>query len=205
MRLIERVDAVRERWNVLRHPFYQRWSAGELTREELSFYAGEYRHAVVELAEASERVAVLADDPELDLHAAQERSHVELWDRFAEALGADLDREPLPETVACAASWTAAADELEGLVTLYSVEAGQPAVSQTKLAGLSEHYGVTDSDPAASYFALHSTLDVEHAEHDRVLIEGRMADADSDRLVSVAEAAVKAHWRLLDGVERASL
>jgi hypothetical protein len=28
--IIDRLDAVRERWNVLRHPFYRRWSAGLL-------------------------------------------------------------------------------------------------------------------------------------------------------------------------------
>ena len=33
MDLFEQVDAARERWNVLRHPFYLRWEAGELSRE----------------------------------------------------------------------------------------------------------------------------------------------------------------------------
>ena len=53
MELIERLDAVRERWNLLEHPFYKRWSCGELSREELAHYAGEYRHAVVALAETA--------------------------------------------------------------------------------------------------------------------------------------------------------
>jgi pyrroloquinoline quinone (PQQ) biosynthesis protein C len=50
VQLIERIDAARERWNLLEHPFYKRWNCGELTREELGWYAGEYRHAVVALA-----------------------------------------------------------------------------------------------------------------------------------------------------------
>ena len=54
MKLIERIDAARERWNVLEHPFYTRWSCGELTRDELAHYAGEYRHAVVALADTAE-------------------------------------------------------------------------------------------------------------------------------------------------------
>ena len=37
-----------------------RWSAGELTAGELGRYAGEYRHAVLALAEASERAAAKA-------------------------------------------------------------------------------------------------------------------------------------------------
>src|SRR6185503_7856888 len=48
-----RLEEVRARWNVLEHPFYQRWSAGELSRDELARYAGEYRHAVVALADAA--------------------------------------------------------------------------------------------------------------------------------------------------------
>src|SRR3712207_6958323 len=36
MTLFERLDAVQERWNVLRHPFYTRWERGELTRDERS-------------------------------------------------------------------------------------------------------------------------------------------------------------------------
>ena len=34
----DRLEAARRRWNVLEHPFYLRWSAGELSREELAFY-----------------------------------------------------------------------------------------------------------------------------------------------------------------------
>ena len=48
-----RVDEVRKRRDVLHHPFYQRWSRGELERAELAFYAGQYRHAVVALADAA--------------------------------------------------------------------------------------------------------------------------------------------------------
>ncbi len=40
MEILDRLDDVRDRWSVLRHPFYRRWSAGELSGEELAFYAG---------------------------------------------------------------------------------------------------------------------------------------------------------------------
>ena len=46
MDLWTRLEQARTRWNVLEHPFYQRWSRGELTRGELAAYAGQYRHAV---------------------------------------------------------------------------------------------------------------------------------------------------------------
>ncbi|MDX6487648.1 MAG: pyrroloquinoline-quinone synthase, partial [Gaiellaceae bacterium] len=91
MELIDRIDEARERWDVLKHPFYVRWECGDLTRDELAHYAGEYRHAVVALA----RTAEAAGDPE---HAREEADHVGLWDDFAAALDAPLDRAAAPET-----------------------------------------------------------------------------------------------------------
>jgi pyrroloquinoline quinone (PQQ) biosynthesis protein C len=82
MQLIERLDAARERWNLLEHPFYKRWSCGELTRDELAWYAGEYRHAVVALAETAAKTGN-------EEHAREEADHVRLWDEFAAAFGAD--------------------------------------------------------------------------------------------------------------------
>lgn len=205
MDLLHRLDDVRERWNVLRHPFYRRWSAGELTEEELAFYAAEYRHAVVALAEASEAAAeACTRDMRADLveHAREERAHVELWDRFAEALDADLTRGPLPETVECARAWRAASDALEGIAVLYAVEANQPAISQTKLHGLRDHYGMPAGGPATDYFTLHAERDHEHAAQSRSMLEERLADVDQERLARLAEEALRGNWRLLDGVEQ---
>jgi pyrroloquinoline-quinone synthase len=202
-----RLDALRERWNVLEHPFYQRWSAGELSRDELSFYAGEYRHAVVALADGLSAAAATAEPalkPQLEEHAAEEADHVALWDDFARALDADLDRAPRPETADCVAAWTAGADTLEGVVAAYVVESGQPAIAKTKLDGLIERYAFVDEGPATEYFALHSERDHEHAAQSRALIEERLADADTDRLLELAEGVLKGNWELLDGVDRAS-
>jgi len=195
MELFEQVEAARERWNVLRHPFYVRWEAGELSRDELAFYAGEYRHGVVALAET----AAASGDAE---HAAEESAHVDLWDHFARALDAPLDREPLAETSECAEAW-ARDDRLEALAVLYAIESAQPAISRTKLGGLVAHYGFAADDPGAAYFALHAERDVEHAEAARRDLESA-APADTDRLVRAAERALEANWRLLDGVTAAA-
>ena len=205
MDLLSRLDAARERTNVLDHPFYVRWSEGTLTREELAFYAGEYRHAVVALADGLDAAAAASTEPavraQLVEHGAEEREHVALWDDFAAALDAELGRPARPETEACATAWTAGADTLEGLVAAYTIESAQPAISQTKLDGLRAHYGVADG-PATEYFALHADRDHEHAAQSRELIAARAADADADRLVAVAEGALRGNWELLDGVER---
>lgn len=204
MPLFDRLADAQCRCNVLEHPFYARWSAGELTREELSWYAGEYRHAVTALAEAAAATARAAEPAvraQIDEHALEEAEHIELWDAFARAVDADLDQEPASETAACAAAWTAAGDALEGLVVLYAIESAQPAISRTKLDGLIEHYGFSEG-PATEYFSLHAERDREHAAQSRELIEDRLDGADEDRLVAVAEAALRGNWTLLDGVER---
>ena len=193
MELIERLDEVRARWNLLEHPFYKRWSCGELTRDELAHYAGEYRHAVVALAET----AAKSGDSE---HAREEAEHVELWDEFAAAFGADTGGAPTPETAECVTAWTAPGNRHEALAVMYAIEAGQPAVSQAKLDGLAEHYGVAGDERGAAYFALHAELDHDHAAESRRALESE-APADADRLVEVAESALKGNWTLLDGVD----
>jgi pyrroloquinoline-quinone synthase len=192
MNLIERIDVARARWNVLDHPFYLRWERGDLTRENLAFYAGEYRHAVVALADA----AAVAGDAE---HAAEEAAHIELWDDFAAALDAPLDREPSKETRDCAGAWRAE-DSLEARAVLYAVESGQPDISRTKLTGLVDHYGFTAGSKSTGYFELHSDRDDEHAAASAEVLS-KAAPEDADRLVAAAAAALEGNWRLLDGVE----
>jgi len=192
MNLIEQIDEARARWNVLDHPFYLRWERGDLTRENLAFYAGEYRHAVVALADA----ATVAGDAE---HAAEEAAHIQLWDDFAAALDAPLDREPSSETRECADAWRAE-DSLAARAVLYAVESGQPDISRTKLAGLVDHYGFAGGSKSTGYFELHSDRDHEHAAASAEVLR-QASPEDADRLVAVATAALEGNWRLLDGVE----
>jgi len=227
MEIVDSLDQLRGSLNVLEHPFYQRWNAGELSAEELSIYASEYRHAVVALAEASELAAAGAPAQRraaLRRHAEEEAGHVEMWDAFARAAGAPeapeadaagLNGRALPETEACVRAWTAGEDLLEHLAVLYVLEAGQPGISRTKLDGLTGHYGYSPEGPATEYFRVHERLDVEHARQAAELIAELLADAEdpaergeraerqapAERMTERGAAALRGNWELLDGVE----
>jgi pyrroloquinoline-quinone synthase len=200
--LWSRLADVQSRWNLLDHPFYVRWSAGELSAEDLAFYAGQYRHAIVALARATDRAARAAVSAELAAHAGEEAAHVALWDRFADAAGTDGPQPAEPETAECAQAWAGDGRDLLGhLVALHAIESAQPAISRVKADGLREHYGFAPG-PGTAYFDLHAERDLQHAAEGRALIAERLDGSDEDALVAEADRVLRANWTLLDGVER---
>lgn len=172
------VTSLDRRWDVLDHPFYQRWSRGELSVQDLARYA------------------------ELAAHAGEEAAHIALCDAFAEAAGADGGADAEPETAECADTWAGEGRDLLGLlVALYAIESAQPAIARVKADGLREHYGFAPG-PGTAYFDLHAVRDVEHAAEARALLAERLDGADEDALVAQAERVLRVNWALLDGVER---
>lgn len=205
MDLWSRLADVHRRWDVLDHPFYRRWSRGELSAADLARYAGQYRHAVVALAKAADgaaHAASVAERAELAAHAGEEAAHIALWDAFAEAAGSGGRADAEPETAECADTWAGEGRDLLGhLVALYAIESAQPAISRVKADVLREHYGFA-AGPGTAYFDLHAVRDVEHAAEARALLTERLDGADEDALVAEAERVLRANWTLLDGVER---
>src|SRR5437016_1340257 len=102
----EELDMRIAKYDLLCHPFYQAWSVGELTREDLREYAKDYYHHVeafptylaelgIRLDEGELRRAVLAnmEDEKGTAHARSDDApaHSELWLDFAEGMGANRD------------------------------------------------------------------------------------------------------------------
>jgi pyrroloquinoline-quinone synthase len=189
---------------LLDHPFYLRWSAGELSRDELRAYAAQYRHVEAALPGILRSIAGGADD---QAHGAVMRtladevggagvpSHLELFDQFAAALGA-------PATPASAAterlvdvlSRLAETSTAAGLAGLSAYELQSPEVSATKAAGLRQWYGLAGD--AVAFWDAHATADVEHAEW----LIGALAGVDSsmESATEAAGAAADAWWAFLD-------
>jgi pyrroloquinoline-quinone synthase len=197
-----RIEESRARHNVLEHPFYVRWSAGELSREELARYSGQYRHATEALARLCGQAAEAAPPEhraEIEVHATEEEAHVGLWDDFVEAAGGEIGAEPTPETAECVTAWTTSDGYLTQLARMYAIESGQPEIARVKREGLASFYGINGGS-GSEYFRIHEEADHAHAEESRRLIEEAMTPDDEDALVAAAESAFEANWRLLDGV-----
>jgi len=150
--------------SVLHHPFYVRWSKGELTLEDLKIYAKEYFHLVSRIPGVVERVRDRAVDRTLrariEQNVVEEQEHVELWKRFAKSVGvteAELEAYEPTETVKSAVNRLEKLAEGtldEGMAAVYALERELPAIAQTKKEGLSKWYGLTSED-AHIYFDEH--------------------------------------------------
>jgi pyrroloquinoline-quinone synthase len=205
MSLWDQISEVARENDVLRHPFYVRWTEGQLSWGELANYSSQYRHAVIALAEASVRAArsPQAGDDTVDLvgHAWEEVAHIAVWDQFLQQVGGKIGAEATSETRKCVAAWRGADARplLETLVGLYAIESAQPSVSAVKARALDKHYGI----PFVSYFELHRRRDVAHAAELRAQVDRRLdPGGDIPSLVQTAVLVLAANWHLLDGVER---
>jgi pyrroloquinoline-quinone synthase len=202
--LWDRIEQARAEHNVVEHPFYKRWSAGQLTREELAHYAGQYRYATEAIAKLSADIAAQAPESEraaLEVHAAEEADHVALWDGFVTAVGGTVGAEPNPETLECVETWTKADGFGRQLARMFAIESGQREISKAKTEGLARYYEITDA-PGNLYFTVHEEIDPQHAAEGRKLIERHLNDFSDDDLLEAADQAFRANWRLLDGVEK---
>jgi pyrroloquinoline-quinone synthase len=211
------------KYDLLCHPFYQAWSAGKLTREDLREYAANYWHHVsafptylsafhARLDDAELRRTVvqnLADEEGID--SPDGKPHSELWMDFACAMGADhksvRSGTPVQEVSelvndfrTCMSGPVAAA-----LATLYAYESQVPRIAAEKRKGLRELYDA--DDVACRYFALHETADVHHANVWRSELQAVLSRApeEAEGALNAAEQSAQALWRALDGIERERL
>jgi len=210
------------KYDLLCHPFYKAWAAGELTRDDLRDYACDYYHHVeafpsylaelgIRLDEGELRRAVLANMADEkgreDAFGEPAPAHSELWLDFAESMGARRNlhgHEPVPEIKNLISFFHNIASEgtaEEALAAFYAYESQVPRVAKEKARGLKEMYGADDR--ACAYFTLHTTADVYHSNVWKKQLAKRL-EANHERAekaLSAADNAAKALWQALDGIE----
>ncbi len=211
--LLARLDAAIAEKNLLKHPFYQNWQAGKLSRGALQLYAAQYyRH--VEAFPKHLRVLVARTEGQLRetvmQNLAEEEdpagSHPKLWREFAAAVGVGEDDitccPALPGTQNVVATFREICGDrpvAEAVAALYAYEAQVPEIASTKIDGLRKFYGV-DEPAALAYFEIHEEADKAHREAWRAWLTEHTDNNNNDEVVATANEALTALWGALDAV-----
>ena len=203
MNLIQRIDQIIEERSLLKHPFYEMWSDGKLTQESLAGYSKEYFQLVKAVPEFMAPIIEKAPNSviaELIENQQEESDHIKPWISFAGELG--ISEEELTSYTGTAKTQKAVSDLNQlmdtfdgGACAMYAFEKEIPKISQTKLDGLAEFYGMT-SNEATEYFKLHTEADIRHAASWRNILE--KSSADTSNLIEIADKSLSAQNLLLD-------
>lgn len=187
----EKLDAIIDEKRLLKHPFYQAWSAGTLTVENLGVYAVQYGEFIDCIAQGWEA----AGDPAV---AEEEREHARLWSDFTASLGksrpAERRLDEIEELVEVADATFG--DRARALGALYAFEQQQPGTATSKLDGLKAHYSLPAS--GMLYFEIHKD-DVQEPRWLAEQIEALSAE-EYDAARDACERMSAALWKGLDGV-----
>jgi len=198
--------AIRER-KLLDHPFYRRWEAGQLTRDDLRLYAEQYRHfeemfpQFLELLSSALPDGIARDSVLKNL--ADETaipSHVDLFNLFAEFYQASV------------APVSAAMNRLVGtysealvqgpsaaLAGLWAYESQGAEIACSKAEGLVAHYGA--SHESLAFWRAHGTIEEDHAKWTLEALEA--IEFNVEEVEAAAYLIANAWYSFLD--ERESL
>lgn len=202
------------KFHVLGHPYYQAWNEGTLPKESLQTYARQYfQHvdAFPRYVSAAHSQCVDRKSREILLENLidEERgseNHPELWLRFAEGLGANRDdvkaEKCFPETRDLIESFfkNCRSSAPEALGALFAYEHQIPEVAKTKIKGLVENYGITDSR-TLSFFEVHQKADEYHTAAICEILDAMPAE-DQAKVEKSAEEMAEKLWNFLSGICR---
>ena len=203
--VVQRIHSEIEKRSLLKHSFYKMWSEGKLTIDHLQGYSKEYFQLVKIVPKFVESVAEARGNPDtLTNNAREEAEHIELWVRFATALGvsrSDLisygGSEKTKEAVAKLMGLADLEFE-EAVAAMYAYEMELPKISRSKIDGLKKLYGM-DSEDATKYFEIHEEADVRHAQAWREILQ-RIPLKRHEAAINAAIKSLQAQNMLLDSV-----
>lgn len=212
--MLATIDRMIEEHHLLKHPFYTKWVEGILPLEAIQEYARQYFGFESEFPRFLSGIHTRSGSPlvrqALLLNLWDEEhgdeNHVELWLRFAEAVGAPRNEVTTarlnPGTVSLVETYQACSRSVaSGVAAIHAYEAQVPEVAQAKIDGLRRHYGIT-SGPALRFWEVHKALDVEHSAAERRVLAEVAAD-DPEPAFKATQAALDAWWAFLDSVDMA--
>ena len=212
IQLLEKIDAAIAAKSLLKHPFYQDWQMGKLSREDLQLYAAQYYRHVEAFPNHLRVLAARTEGPIRDIileNLAKEenpaRPHPKLWRDFAATLGVneeDITGCPaLPGTQTLVETFREIVGDrpvAEAVAALYAYEAQVPEICTAKIEGLKKFYGI-DSPKGLAYFTVHEEADMAHRAAWRGWLEEH-ADGDEEGILATTNEALDALWGALDAV-----
>jgi pyrroloquinoline-quinone synthase len=145
------------KYRLLDHPFYQAWTKGEVTKEQLAKYHQSYSEFIELMPQYWDKInkAFNQNSAEADSIVQDEASHIKLWADWSHKLPVTQDYPHMSELIGTMNQMTPS--ELLGAVQAFETQ--QPEVAATKKAGLLEFYGFEESE--TKYFDEH----MEEEEH----------------------------------------
>jgi pyrroloquinoline quinone (PQQ) biosynthesis protein C len=198
---------------LLTHPFYLRWQAGELAPGELTAYAVQYRAfeaalpavlgAVVDKLEVLGEVEAAATvGQNLGDEVGRPEPHLALFDRFRDALEARGDAdgtvgtEPGPAAQALVATYVQLVAEgpVAALAGLAAYETQAAAIATSKGEGLRRWYGLDEA--GTEFWDVHARMEADHGEW--ALDALTLLGADPAEVADAARRGADAWWALLD-------
>ncbi len=202
--------------HLLKHPFYLAWNRGALSKEALIDYARQYYHHVAAFPTYLSNVHANCEHQEtrrallnnlLDEEGGSP-NHPQLWLNFASGLGLP------PGAVAATPAWMETealigtfrsvcrdGSTAEGLAALYAYESQVPAICESKIEGLTTHYGFTEPKHY-QYFSVHIEADREHSAAERNMLASYIDDRNFEQVRSSLNRILDALWQMLSGVCR---
>ncbi len=211
--ICSRIQDVIDSARLLDHPYYLRWSKGDLTLEEIAGYAHQYRFFEEYLPNFLEKIIKQLPDCQaksllkqnLEDELGHPEPHLEMFDKFAVAVGCDLSTSPkvsqamesLIEVYELAASYGPA--NALGALSYYEMQSAEIALS--KAQGLRSEYGLSEDE--ITFWDNHATMEVDHADWTAKAIDDVVFDDMITAAIDFTQRASRAWWDFLD--ERESL
>ena len=195
MTIKQELDLILAKWDLLKHPFYQAWSARTLPVESLRLYAREYGAFVGTIPIGWK---TLEDHNTFQ----EEQEHAALWADFTNAIGGTTGAPELPQTIELSRkAMNLFASPVSALGALYAFEAQQPATALSKLEGLKAHYDMPEV--GAKYFELHVANLGESA---KILEQIKSLSPTAQAEACMAcESMAESLWSALTGIHESAM
>lgn len=202
------IDTALSGRRLLDHPYYQAWQEGRLTASDIAAYAGQYRHFEQALPEILAATAAQIDaDASRALVEANLNdelstpSHLELFDRFAGAVGGDVEAPATVATQSLVDLYRDAASDgpVAALSVIAAYETQAAGIAATKGASLRQHLALAGE--STEFWDVHAAIEADHASWTADAL--RSLDAPEATVEAWATASADAWWAFLDERHRA--